>query len=546
MAPPVTHPSITPPTTTPPPVPGRAMSLRLRLALGASLLAAGTIVTALILSSGLGEVARRLDAALAAETRMARYSTLSTQASTFLVVATESVQTGQSREIRMDRLAPVTQQMERTFVQLHSDVETAVAAARSLGLDAQSRYGTQSLGLARMQAALDGATRGLSGEDDTAALRAHLDSFAARFDPLLSQAVNTEVLFRNNVLAGIEDLRQRLTRIALAIAAATLLAVAAFYFGLIRPQFARLTNLRSAAHRIGQGDFTIHLPVTRADEIGQLAHETNRMAGALLTRHREVEAEWTRLNDTIAARTEELRAANAALAETDDKRRRFFADISHELRTPLTVILMEAQIGKTAHSGAQEAFATIEARAQRLNRRIDDLLRLARSDTGELALDVAEVSLPELVTEAAQEIEAEIDSAGMEMEITDIPSVTLHCDRNWVRQVIVSLIRNAIRHARAGGRLRLSARADARGAALSVTDNGPGVPPDAQARIFDRFAQGGSATAGEGFGVGLALAKWVIEAQDGEISLQSPLPRAEALGPAPGTKIAVRLPVKPR
>lgn len=522
--------------------PRPALSLKLRLTLGAALIGTGTVLTALILYLGLNEVAERLDTALASETRMARYATLSTQASTFLVVATEAVQTGQPAATRTERLGPVSDQMQRTFVQLHADVEDAVQAAEALGLDEQSRYGTQSLGIARMQAALDSAQTGLAEDDDIDRLRAHLDSFASRFDQLLSQAVNTEVLFRNNILAGIDALRGRLTLIALGIATATALAVAALYLGLIRPQFTRLDRLRGAAHQIGTGDFSVHLPVGRGDEIGQLATETNRMAAALLARQDEVQAEWARLNETIADRTEALRTANAQLAEIDDKRRRFFADISHELRTPLTVILMEAQIGKTGSPDPSSAFATIESRAARLNRRIDELLRLARSDTGELALEPCAVALPELMRDVQNECQAEIDSAGLEMEPPEVPEVTVRCDANWVRQVMVSLIRNAIRHAREGKVLRITATADEGHAVLSVSDNGPGVPQADQARVFDRFAQGSSATATAGFGVGLALAQWVIEAQGGEISLISPLPPADALGSAPGTKISVRLP----
>ncbi|WP_227271984.1 sensor histidine kinase [Roseobacter weihaiensis] len=524
-------------------MPPPTLSLKLRLAFGAALLGAGTVLTALILSWGLNEVAGRLDAALASENRMARYSSLSTQASTFLVVATEAVQTGRPTASLIDRITPVTEQMQRTFVQLHSDVETAVTAAEALGLDEQSRYATQSLGIARMEAMLATTLDGLATQtEDPSELRPYLDSFASSFDQLLSQAVNTEVLFRNAIMAGIDSLRVRLNLVAFGIATAALLAVAVFYFGLIRPQFRRLDDLRGAAQQIGQEDFSVALPVTRQDEIGQLAAMTNRTAATLMARKRDVQAEWARLNETIAQRTEELRTANASLAETDEKRRRFFADISHELRTPLTVILMEAQLGRKGTPEPKEAFATIEARATRLNRRIDDLLRLARSDTGELALDPQTTSLSALMRDVHAEIQAEIDSAGMALDVAEIPDTAVTCDPNWVRQVIASLIRNAIRHARGGRMLRVTPFDDNTHAGLSIIDNGPGIAQQDQARIFDRFVQGTSATAGQGFGVGLALAHWVIEAQDGEILLTSPLPREEALGIAPGTKISVRLP----
>ena len=524
--------------------PIRALSLKLRLGLGAAVLGAGTILTAAILYFGLNEVASRLDAALAAEKRMSRYAMLSTQTATFLVVATEAVQRGQPAAIRADRLAPVTAQIRGTFEQLRADVENAVFDARDLGLDEQSRYGTQSLGLARMEALLDSTVRALMADtDDRSRLRGHVDGFATRFDPLLSQAVNTEVLFRNGILSGIDRLRVRLTIAALGIAGASLLLVAGFHFGLIRPQFRRLDQLRAAAHQIGREDFSVKLPVTRMDEIGQLLAETNRMAAALATRRDEIQAEWDRLNETIAQRTEELRAANATLAEVDANRRRLFADISHELRTPLTVILMEAQIGKRGSPDPSEAFATIESRAARLNRRIDDLLRLARSDDGQLALETRAVSLRSLAREVQEEVQAEVDNAGMELHVAPLPDLAIRCDPNWVRQILVGLVRNAIRHARDGGRVRLGPEHEGDRAGLNVCDNGPGIDPYSQARIFDRFVQGATAGASQGFGVGLALAKWVIEAQDGQITLQSPLPREEALGDRPGTKIGVRLPL---
>lgn len=519
------------------------LSLKFRLAAGAALLGVGTILTALVLFFGLNEVASRLDAALASETRMARYSSLSTQAATFIVITTEAVQRGQSDTVRLERITPVADQLRNTFLLLNDGVEDAVFAARDLGLDAQSRYGTQSLGLARMEALLNATLTGLS--DSTAedlTLRAHIDRFASGLDPLLSQAVNTELLFRNAIMDGISDLRRQLTQIALLIVAGTLLAVAAFYYGLIHPQFNRLDRLRRAAHQIGQGDFDIRLPVSRGDEIGQLSVETNHMAAALLARQTDVQKEWSRLNEKIAERTEALRAANDALAATDEKRRRFFADISHELRTPLTVILMEAQIGKTGGPDPEAAFATIESRAARLNRRIDDLLRLARSDTGQLALETDRVTLRNLAQDAGAEVQAEMDNAGMTLTMGDMPDIAVCCDRNWVRQVLVSLMRNAIRHARGGGLVRLVAEGGETHAGVAVLDNGDGIPPQDQRRIFERFTQGTSATAGDGFGVGLALAQWVITEQRGEIILTSPLPRDSALGSAPGTKIAVFLP----
>jgi len=104
----------------------------------------------------------------------------------------------------------------------------------------------------------------------------------------------------------------------------------------------------------------------------------------------------------------------------------------------------------------------------------------------------------------------------------------------------VGLVRNAIRHARDGGRIRLDAQVNGDTAKIVVIDNGPGIAPEDQPGLFERFAQAGSASA-QGFGIGLALARWVVETHGGDITLESPVPRDAALGDAPGTKIAVRL-----
>lgn len=529
--------------TTQPETTKRSLLLKTRLGLGAVVLGSGTLFTAAILFFGMQTVANRLETALASETRMARYAALSTQAATFLVIATEAIQTGQSAETRLDRLFPIRDQIRTTFLQLRSDVEEAVAAVQTLGLDEQSRYGTQSLGLARMEALLANTLDGLADpEADQARLRAHIDSFASAFDPLLSQAVNTEVLFRNAILAGIDRTRLTLTWIALALALFALLSTAWFYFGLVRPQFSRLDRLRNAAVQVGKSEFAISLPETRNDEIGQIYGETNRMAAALKQRQDEVDAEWARLNENIAQRTRELSAANDTLSKIDENRRRFFADISHELRTPLTVIMMESQIGQRDNQTAPEALVTIETSAAKLNQRIDDLLRVARSETGELALEPRVVALGTLMQTVVRDIQPEIDSASMKLDAGEFPDCSLHCDPNWMRQVLLSLFRNAIRHARDGDAMSFSGQSEGQIVQIQLTDNGPGIPEEAQGQIFERFVQGGASNS-QGFGVGLALARWVVEAHEGSISITSPVPRDRALGANAGTNVCIRLPL---
>ena len=519
------------------------LSLKARLGLGAGLLGLATLLTAAIIVLGMARVSDRLDSALAAEARLEDYAALSTQVSTYIVVAAELIQRGQPPETRAARTQGLAETLAQTFARLRAGLDAEVAAAQ--GLDAQSRRATLSLSIARIEALFHSAQAGLTSDTtDAARLRAHLDTFASGVDPLLAEAVNEERRLRREILRGIDALRQRLVLAAFGMGLLALALSTGFYFGLVRPQFRRLDALRAAARRIGQEDFAIALPGTRQDEIGALYTETSRMAQALATRAEAVAEDRAQLNQTIAQRTEALRAANTRLERTDEDRRRFFADISHELRTPLTVILMEAQLGRQGAPAPEAAFATIETRASRLSRRIDDLLRVARSETGQLALDPVPVDLSDLAREAAAETAAELSNAGMHLLGPDAPPAPLivEADRNWLRQVLAGLIRNAIRHARSGGALKLALRADGPEVEITLTDNGPGIPQELQARLFDRFAQGGGGTRTQGFGLGLPLARWVIEQQGGHIAIESPLPRAEALGGSPGTKIALRLP----
>jgi signal transduction histidine kinase len=142
---------------------GRTTSLKVRLGIGAAILGGLTLLAAAIFYIGLMRMADRLDAALDTEARLARYSTLSREVSTFLVIATETVQSGQPPEVRAERLEPVTATLGRTFALLRADLERAVALAE--GLDAQSRQATQSLGLARMEALLESTLAALRSEE---------------------------------------------------------------------------------------------------------------------------------------------------------------------------------------------------------------------------------------------------------------------------------------------------------------------------------------------------------------------------------------------
>ncbi|TCO71212.1 sensor histidine kinase [Rhodovulum euryhalinum] len=519
-------------------------TLKARLALGAGLIGLVAILSGALTLSGMWQVSEHIEESLNAERRIARYSVLSTQISAFIVISAEAVRTGRTPADRAARMEPATRGLERTFAAMRADLEAAVAQARAEDLDEQSRRATQSIAIARMEAlftsARDGLLSGRTGEDEA---RAYLAGFSQTVDSLLNTALGDEMRIRDGILASIVELRRRLTLMALGVSALAAGMFGAFHFGLVRPQLGRLDLARQAAQRIGREEFDVVLPEGHDDEIGRLFAETNRAARALAERRAEVEREWARLNDTIAERTEALRAANAALARTDEERRRFFADIGHELRTPLTVIMLESELGMKGAGDPRAGFETIRARAQRLNRRIDDMLRVARSESGRIELAREPCDLGRLAAEAVADIRPEIDTAGLAIAVDAAPGLRVWGDSDWLRQVIAGLVQNAVRHAAAGERLAVSVAAEGELGVVRVIDNGPGVPPDEVGRVFARFHRGAAGPRPAGFGIGLALAKWLVEQMGGAIALESPVPWAARLGDAQGTLVALRLPL---
>ncbi|MRH21819.1 sensor histidine kinase [Rhodovulum strictum] len=519
-------------------------SFKGRLAIGAGMIGLVAILSGALTLYGMGQVSQRIAESLNAERRIARYSVLSTQISAFVSISAEAVQAGLSPDERAARMETATRGLERTFALMRQDLGAAVAEARLRGLNEQSRRATQSIAIARMEALFNSTRDGLlSANTGEAQARAYLAGLSQTVESLLGSAVTDEMRMRDQIIAGIGELRRRLTLMALGISALAVGMFGTFYLGLVRPQMGRLDLARQAAQRIGRGEFDVALPENRADEIGRLFAETNRAARALAQRRDEVEAEWARLNDTIAARTEELRAANEALARTDEERRRFFADIGHELRTPLTVILLESELGLRGAGEAREGFETIHARAQRLHRRIDDMLRVARSETGRIELACEPCDPGRAAAEAIADIRTEIDAAGMKVEVTAEPGLLVLADPDWLRQLIAGLAQNAVRHAAAGGRLSVAVMAEDGAGVLRVTDNGPGVPADEIGRVFARFHRGAEGPRPAGFGIGLALAKWLVDQIGGEIALVSPVPAPLRLGTAPGTMAELRLPL---
>lgn len=230
----------------------------------------------------------------------------------------------------------------------------------------------------------------------------------------------------------------------------------------------------------------------------------------------------TRL-DTVTA---ELQQALDRAEEVDRTKSRFFANISHELRTPLTLITapIESLVEEIHQPEARRQIEVVRGNARRLARLIDELLDLTRLDAGHLRLDVAEVDLAGLArtvytnsaaAAAAASIDLSFDSAATGRSVWG--------DAHRLETVLTNLVANALRYTPQGGSVQIRTWEDGDGASVSVVDDGPGIAPEHQERIFERFyrAVDQQAPATGGAGIGLSLARELVELHGGTLSVES-------------------------
>jgi signal transduction histidine kinase len=444
-------------------------------------------------------------------------------------------------------------EVSAVFDLIEASIEKQVAVLGSD--DERSAEATEGLGVARMRALFQNLNQQLAKtfeqladpEERQGRAKAQMDVFGLGFSPILSHAVENERREVQASWSAITALKSNLMLVALALAIGALLVAALLYLGPVRAVLRRLQQTVEGAEAIASGKLDTRLPQTGRDELSALMSSFNRMAENLGEREQRLVAGQRDLQRTIDERTAELRQANRRLEEIDANRRRFFADVSHELRTPLTVILGEAELmlrrREALPEDARASFITVQNRARRLNRRVDDMLRVARSESGRLELSLTEAEAGDIVADAVEDTLALAKRSGIEVKLERGPgNLYVRGDRDWLRQVCSGLITNAIRHSGGPGFIEVRARGEGSAAVLEISDQGQGIPEEEQRVVFDRFVTGRSnQTRTEiSHGVGLALAKWIIDEHDGRIELMSPGRLSDGNG-LPGTTVLVRL-----
>jgi signal transduction histidine kinase len=202
------------------------------------------------------------------------------------------------------------------------------------------------------------------------------------------------------------------------------------------------------------------------------------------------------------------------------RQRDFVADAAHELRTPLAIQRTVGEVGMADASpdDLQATVAQMLGENQHLTRLVEDLSLLARTDTNAVAIDRRPVDLSSLVTETAAELRPLAEGQDVKLEADVQRDVRGTGDILRLRQLLLILLDNALKHTPASGTVAVRLLAQGDRVRLAVTDSGPGIDPADLSRIFDRFYRADRARTGEGSGLGLAIAKWIVEAHGGQIN----------------------------
>lgn len=282
--------------------------------------------------------------------------------------------------------------------------------------------------------------------------------------------------------------------------------------------------INSSVNTIDSGECDKPISMTFDREFEKLSSSINQLAERLKGQESKENKSRKELELAVDQRTAELTKANLELTKIDARRRQFISDISHELRTPLTIIRGEAQISLRMQKASQqdyiETLSAISEQSINLSKLVDDLLFLTRAEMHELYIDLAPANLYELI---------EVEVSGWQRYCPDrafsfnycepLENIEVVIDKPRIQQVISILIDNASKYSKTGGPINIGLDDQSEHIVITVNDSGDGISATEVENIFERFVR--FSRNQEGLGLGLPIAKAIIEAHGGKITVES-------------------------
>lgn len=336
------------------------------------------------------------------------------------------------------------------------------------------------------------------------------------------------------------------TRVMIVLAGlcAGLLAILVFYLIVQKFILAPVRELTVLAEEIADGDFRARADIATGDEFQELANAFNDMLGRLERARVELET----INKSLDTRLGELAQRNVALFEANRLKSEFLANVSHELRTPLTSIIGFADLlrditqsdGPVDKARGTRFAHNILTSGRNLLDLINDLLDLAKIEAGRVELHRTRFSLLDICEALDDFMRPLADKKQLTLTVDLSPDLpVMHSDAGKLRQILYNLLSNAVKYTPEGGQVRLTAVLLPNGSVqLSVADTGPGIAPEDQGKIFEKFRQLDASVTREhsGTGLGLAISRELTNLLGGTIRIESE--------PGKGATFVVELPLE--
>ncbi|MBS6397333.1 MAG: HAMP domain-containing histidine kinase [Clostridiales bacterium] len=277
------------------------------------------------------------------------------------------------------------------------------------------------------------------------------------------------------------------------------LAILTAWYGYFRIQNRILENAASQIRAYTEGDVTARIECDREGELYRLFHEINSLASIL-----NAQAE------------NELRAKEF-LKNT-------ISDISHQLKTPLTALNIYNGLLQNEAQDLPEIkeFSDLsEQELDRISTLVQNLLKITKLDARTISLNKRKENLTEMISRTQKHFSFRAEQEGKNICLTGEKDITLYCDRDWLTEALDNIVKNALDHTRAGGQIHISWKQFAAAVQITIKDNGSGIHPEDLHHIFKRFYRSRFSMDTQGIGLGLPLAKAIVEEHNGTIEADS-------------------------